>query len=209
MTQIPSQRPGSHEAREQKPVQPAVMTPGVIRKAPIGRRIRDNLFAGSARDVWMEMFWNTFVGGIADSMADAFHAGVDTAFRGQAGSGGGYRTPSTRFRSNRSSQIMKHNPDRALGGGAPTERFSRDARVRQDTSVVEYASRAEAENVLQSLNLAIDQFDIVTLAEFYELSQITPEHTDYKFGWDSLGGASVVHSRGGYFLDLPPVIQIK
>lgn len=209
MSEFPSQSHASREPREPREVAPVTVTPGRIRKAPIGRRIRDNLFAGSARDVWMEMFWNTFVGGVADNLADAFHAGVDTLFRGQSG-GGGYRPSASgsRFR-NRNSQIQKHNPERALGGGMPSERFSSDARIRQDTSVVEYESRAEAEEVLRALNLALDEFDFVTLAEFYQLSQISSAHTDFKFGWDSLGGARVVHSRGKYYLDLPSVIQLK
>lgn len=203
MDEFPAQ---SHKAREQREVQPVVRNPGRIRKAPVGQRFRETFFQGSAQDVWGAMFWNVFMQGIRDNIADAFHEGVDTLFRGQGG-GGGYR--SSRARS-RSSQITKHNPDRALGGRSSVpERISREDRDRHNFSGIELDSRAEAEQVLSELNQSLDQFDVVSLAEFLQLCKITPDHTDYKYGWEDLGGARIVHSRGAYYLDLPQPIVIK
>lgn len=204
MDQLPSQ---SHRAREPREVQPVVMNAGRIRKAPLGTRLRETFFQGNARDVWGAMFWEVFMSGIRDNVADAFHEGVDTLLRGQGG-GGGYRR--SRSGISRNNSINRHNPDRALGVTRGAEdRYSREDRNRQNTSVIELDSRAEAEEVLVAMNASLDQYDFVTLAEFYQLVRISPEHTDYKFGWEDLGGAKISHSRGSYYLDLPPVITLK
>ena len=44
---------------------------------------------------------------------------------------------------------------------------------------------------------------MATVADLYELVGVTGEYTDNKYGWDSLGSASVTRVRGGYLVDLP------
>lgn len=203
MTEFPSQ---SHKAREPREVKPVVMTPGKITKAPAGRRLMETFFQGDFKSTISSMIWNTFFPNLRDNMADSVHDGIDSLFHGQGGGGSRSRSRggSSRFAG---SQISRHSPDRALAGRS--ERFSKEDREQQRVDRVEIGSRAEAEEVLAALNRSIDQFDAVTLAEFYQLVDLSPSHTDYKFGWDDLGGAGVVHSRGGYYLDLPPVITLK
>lgn len=202
MTEFPSQ---SHKAREPREIQPVTVTPGRIRKAPPGRRILATMFQGDLKTTFASMIWNTFFPNLRDNLTDAIHDGVETLFHGD---GGGYRSRgrgSSRFSTG--SQISKHNPDRALG--SRSERFTREDREQQRTNIVELDSRAEAEEVLNALNASIDQYDAVTLAEFYQLVELPTAHTDFKFGWTDLGGTSIVASRGFYYLDLPPVITLK
>lgn len=199
MTEFPSQ---SHKANEPREIVPITRNPGRVRPAPLGRRFRETFIQGDAKTAWSSMLWNSFLPGMRDQLAEAVHQGIDSLFNGGT----------TSYRPNRrspaGSNISRHNPDRALGG-RPSERLTREDRGRQDTSVIEIDSRAEAEEILAALAQTIDQFDVVTLAEFYQLVRITPEHTDYKFGWEDLGGARVTHSRGSYYLDLPPTIALK
>lgn len=202
MTEFPSQ---SHRSQEPREVQPVTLAPGRVRKPTLSTRFKETFFKSSPQEVWGSMFWDVFMRGITDNLADSFHEGVDTLFRGQGGSVNRIRRQRS-FGSN--SQISKHNPDRALGRGA-RERISREDRDRQNVGVIEIDSRAEAEEVLAQLNQSIDQFDVVTLAEFYQMVRITPDHTDYGWGWTDLGGSEIVHSRGSYYLDLPPVVDIR
>lgn len=198
MEQFPSQ---SHASREPREVQPVTREPGRVRKAPMGRRLRETFFQGSAADVRDGMIWNSFLPGVRDQIQDALINGVESLF---SGGGTSYRRSGRLGRSN----ISRHNPDKALGG-RPSERFSHDDRERQNLGVIEIDSRAEAEAVLDAMLQSIDQFDVVTLAEFYQLVQISPNHTDFKYGWEDLGGARVQHSRGAYYLDLPQPIVLR
>jgi hypothetical protein len=152
------------------------------------------------------MIWETFFPNLRDNIEDSVHDGISALF---GGTSGGYRR-SSRV-PGRGGNITRHNPDRALGGRSvvPEPRLSREDKVLQNTGVIEIDSRAEAEEILAALNAAIDQFDAVSLAEFYQMVRMTPDHTDYKFGWEDLGGAKIVHSRGAYYLDLPKPIVLR
>ena len=148
------------------------------------------------------MIWDTFFPNLRDNFADAVHNGIDALF-------GGYSTGARTRRGNyRSSSISKHNPDRALGRGSDNRQ--RDDALRDgDTSVVELDSRVEAQEVLNQMNLLIDQFDQCSMADFKRLVRITPTHVDFGLGWEELGDAHVVSSKGSYYLDLPDPISLS
>lgn len=201
MTELPSR---SHKSREPREVVPVTRNPGRVRKQPVSRKFMETFIQGNARDVWSSMIWQTFFPNLRDNVADAVHDGIDMLFSGN-GNSGGYRRGPRRHTGN---NITRHNPDKALGGHAP-ERFSRDDRRNHNLGTIEIDSRAEAEEVLNSMNATIDQYDLVSLAEFYQLVQISPETTDFGWGWEDLGGAKIIASRGSYYLDLPSPIKIK
>lgn len=198
----------SHASREPRKIEPVTTTEARVRKTPMGRRFRETFIQGNAQSTWSYMLWEVFFPGARDVIADGFHEGIDQML---GGARGGFRRPN-RGRSSFSgnSQISKHNPDRALGHAPSSiERFSDEDRRKQDTSVIEIDSRVEAEEVLSQMNLLIDQFDVCSLADFYQMVRITPTTADYKFGWESLGNSRVVGSRGSFYLDLPPVAQLR
>lgn len=202
MTEFPSQ---SHKSREPKVIQQVTTSEARIRKAPIGRRIRENFIRTPASSVWQGMIWDVFIPGLVDNIGSALHDGIDSMF---GGTRMGRRTGSNRYAHSSASGISRYNPDNALGHRRH-EQFDEDARRNQDISVIEIDSRVEAEEVLNQMNFLIDQFDVCTLADFYQLVGISPNHPDYKFGWENLGNARVVHSRGAYYLDLPKPLQLK
>jgi hypothetical protein len=48
------------------------------------------------------------------------------------------------------------------------------------------------------------QYEVVTVADLYELVGTEPTHVDTTWGWTNLKGAGVARVRGlGYLLDLP------
>jgi hypothetical protein len=205
MEQFPSQ---SHKASEPREIQPITREPGRIRKAPAGRRLLSTFFQGDAQTTWTSMIWESFFPNLRDNIEDSIINGIHTLFGGTSVRYGGPRRSG--FGSS-NSQISRHNPDRALGsrGAVPESRISREDRMNQRLDVIEIASRPEAEDVLAAMNATIDQYDIVRLAEFYQMVHISPDHTDYQWGWEDLGGSKVVHSHGVYYLDLPPLVKIK
>lgn len=71
------------------------------------------------------------------------------------------------------------------------------------------SSRGEAEQVLSTLSDALEEYGAVTVGDFYDSVGESCDYTAYNYGWDNLGGARVVPTRGGYMLDLPPVKPIR
>lgn len=93
-------------------------------------------------------------------------------------------------------------------------RTSRD--VREPVQTVGYSyddiiveSRGDAEEVLSQMNDLIDTYQVVSVADLYDLVGLTGNYTDNKYGWTNLRNADVVRVRDGYMLKLPRAVPIK
>lgn len=69
-------------------------------------------------------------------------------------------------------------------------------------------TRAEAEEVLNSMDDLLDRYGLVSVADLYDLVGITGNYTDNKYGWTNLRHASVQRLRDGYLLKLPRAIPL-
>jgi hypothetical protein len=81
--------------------------------------------------------------------------------------------------------------------------ISKVGRARHDFDEIIFETRGEAEEVLSHLvDLTID-YDVASVADLYDLVGIESAHTDQKYGWTDLRGASVSRVREGYMINLP------
>lgn len=206
MEEFPAQ---SHKSREPREIRPVTTEAAQVRPTPLSRRFREAIMPNGGRGVWSTMLWDVFLPGLGDNINDAMHNGIDSLFGGGNASVRRNRYASARRSSRTPNNVSRHNPDRALGSSSGSERFSDDDRRNHNFSVLEINSRVEAEEVLSQMNLLIDQYDVCQVAEFLQMVRISPTPTDYKFGWEELGGARVVHSRGSYYIDLPQPIELR
>jgi hypothetical protein len=70
-------------------------------------------------------------------------------------------------------------------------------------------SRGEAEDVLDRMRELIDQFDVATVADFYDLVGITSDFPEERWGWSDLRSAKVTHVRGGYLISMPKTQPVE
>jgi hypothetical protein len=92
---------------------------------------------------------------------------------------------------------------RSIPMSDPRPALSRQARANHDFGEIILATRAEAEDVLEQLRELINQYEIATVSDLYQLVGHTGEFTDDKWGWDDLRSASIRPIRGGYLLNMP------
>lgn len=64
-------------------------------------------------------------------------------------------------------------------------------------------SRAEAEEVLSRMGDVIEEYDMVSVGDLFEMVGIQGDYTDQKYGWTTISTARVERTRDGYRLDLP------
>lgn len=89
----------------------------------------------------------------------------------------------------------------------------RDTRTRlgygYDNVVVD--TRGEAELVLDQMKEMAEMYDMVSVADLYEMVGITGDSTDYRYGWTSadIRRISVVRVRDGYLLKLPRALPLN
>ena len=73
-----------------------------------------------------------------------------------------------------------------------------------------FSSRGEAEIVLDGLNEIISQYGFASVADLYELANITNnKYTDNNYGWSERISTSPALVSEGYILRLPRVIPIN
>ena len=78
-------------------------------------------------------------------------------------------------------------------------------RRRERRSVYDYDdiildTRREAEDVLNRMDVQIDAYGMVSVADLYDLVGVTGNYTDNKYGWTNLRNAEVRRTRDGYLI---------
>lgn len=72
-----------------------------------------------------------------------------------------------------------------------------------------FDSRGEAESVLDRMDELISTYDVVSVADFYELADITNEnYMNNKYGWKDVRSAKIVRTRDGYMIRMPRALPI-
>jgi hypothetical protein len=93
--------------------------------------------------------------------------------------------------------------NRVTGVRPAYNQISDRARTLHDFDDVILESRGEAEDVLDRMRELIAQFDVATVADFYDLVGITSDFPEERWGWTDLRSAKVTHVRGGYLISMP------
>jgi hypothetical protein len=81
--------------------------------------------------------------------------------------------------------------------------LSRRARANFDFDEIILPTRVEAEEVIDRMFDLVAKYEMVTVADLYDLVGIQGNYTDEKYGWEDVRGAGVTRVSNGYLLDIP------
>lgn len=87
-------------------------------------------------------------------------------------------------------------------GSRSSERRSRTIPIFEYDDII-FDSRGDAEEVLISMCDMIDEFDLVSVGDLYDLAGITAPYTANSYGWEDLRNARAVRVQDGWMLKLP------
>jgi hypothetical protein len=189
-----------------------VVTNTKVRKKPLRQRFADAFTGEDGRSVLEHVMLDVLVPAAKDMIRDAGNEALARALYGDS-------------RPSRSYTSYDRGGPRGSYGGTRYDRpgFMQDPRERdrrqesrriQSTGRVDYRdilipSRVEADEVLDQLFAALEQFGQVSVADVLDLMGATGEFTDAKYGWTDLRGARVERVRNdGYVLNLPREEQL-
>lgn len=190
---------------KREPVEQIVTSTVVQRKRPLSKKFVDTFFGGDAKGTMLYVVGDILVPAAKDMITDAFTQGFERMIFGESRSGN--RRNSSRS-GGRPGYVNYGRMGRDVRGREPesNREISRSARTNHEFDEIILNTRAEAEMVIRRLGDMIDQYEVATVADLYNLVGITPQHTDGKWGWEGddmhLAGVERVRS-GGYLLDLP------
>ena len=100
--------------------------------------------------------------------------------------------------SSSSSSVSRRTPDYSSYMG----------RAALDYDNIYVDTRTQAIDVLEQLDYLLNRFNIVTVADLYQVVNIRGAHTANKYGWTDLSGANFVSTSQGYLLKFPRAMPI-
>lgn len=197
------------ERKQEKKVEPVVTGKVRQRKKPLGRRISEMLTGGDAQSVGEYILLDVFIPATKAMLADAASQGAERLLFGEVrrprSTGSTYRPGYTSYNKAAGAPADR----RGFPASTPSGRdISRRGRSNHSFAEVIIETRGEAEEVLDNLQALMDQYDVVTVLDFYDLVGVTGNFTDEKYGWFDLRQAEVRRVREGYVINLPRPVDI-
>ena len=184
------------------------VTTGTVktRKKPLGRRFMDTFTGDDSKSVLQYVFFDIMIPSAKDMIADAVSQGIERKLFGEV------RSTSRRGRSaghtaysrisSGSRDIFRRDDPR---GPSRSERRSRNM---NDWREIILETRPEAVEVIDQMYELLSKYEVVTVADLYDLLGESGNFTDDRYGWTDIRGADVVRIRDGYLLDLPTPVQL-
>jgi hypothetical protein len=187
------------EPRGEKKIERVTTSEARRRKKPLRRQFSETFMAGDPRAAMQYVLFDVMLPAAKDMIVDAGSSYIEKLIFGDKRRRGGSTVP----QSGPMGYVSYHTKALTQGPPQPPRALSNRARARHDFDEIVLTSRAEAENVIDSLFDIMSQYERVHVADLYALVGFTSAHTDYKWGWLDLAGAGVSRVREGYLLDLP------
>lgn len=182
------QKNASSERKIEKVVSGNVKT----KKKSETSKLRDVFIAEDVSNVKSYIFMDVLVPAIKNAIVDIVTDGVNMIF----GTKGKAKTSSSNYVSYRD---YSRRDDR-VRDARPSNRFNYDDLI--------FESRGEAEAVRDQMDAMIERYGFVTIADMYDMADLSAPYTSNKYGWTNLRNADVVRVREGYIIKLPRALPI-
>ena len=162
------------------------------------RKFADIFISEDAANVKSYVFMDVLVPAIKKAISDIVTDGIDMVLYGSTGgsrrksSGGGNKV-----------SYRSYYDDR------PRDRRDEHvARTRFEYDDIIFESRTDAERVRMQMFDTIERYGYVTVADMYDLADLSAPYTGYNYGWTNIRTSEVQRVRDGYVLRLPIAMPI-
>lgn len=191
-------RPERPETPARKKVEKVTSGKVLRRKKSRAKRLKEMFTGGDSRSLWEAVVEDTVVPAFKHLFQDAIETAIEGILwqgerrggrRGRPGMGHVNYQDRSRYRS---------DPRRE-----DSREMSRRGRSTHDFDEIIVESRHEAGDILDNLFELVSKFDEASVADLYDMVDITPTPQDQRWGWTDISGARAVRVNGGYLLDLP------
>lgn len=174
-----------------KPVAKAVKT----KKAP-GRTLVESFVTDDLPAVKDYLIFDVLIPATKNAISDLVTTGIEMILFGEST----HRRSGSRTSTNQ--KVSYSNYYRTSNNGLPSRSIV-SSKERYSYDDVVLGTRGEAEDVLGHMFDILDEYEMVSIADLYDLVGIQSSYTDNKYGWTDLTGARVERTREGYYIHLP------
>lgn len=175
----------------------------IKRSTPLGVKIKNFFIGPSAANIVEFVIHEVLIPAAKDAAHDAVLGGLEKRLYGDV------RSVTRRASATRSGGLSSNNGpkvhyDRMSSNNSKPASPTGRRNGNYDIGQIIIPTRAQANEILEMMFNIIGQYEVVTVAELFEMAGMTPVYTDRQHGWTSLRGAQAHLVRGGgYLLDLP------
>ena len=184
------------EPKERKKMKPVVKGPVVQQKPTFWSKFK-GAFMVESGNIGEFIVYDILIPGLRNTISEMGFGLIEMFFGRGYGRGSSDRLVRDKGRSYFSYNSISDRDKR------DRREVNRDDRARHDFGNIIYTSRGEAEEVLSNLVDLTIEYGEATVGAFYELSNIEPNQTDYRYGWTNLRDAYTERIRGGYTINFP------
>lgn len=198
-------KPNSHKYKEEKKdaveerkIEKVVTGTAKLKKKSEIRKFTNVFVSEDASSVKSYIFADVFVPAIKKLVSDIVRDGIDIILYGGKGSG---KSSSGSSKISYRNYYDRRDDYRSYNDSRPKARFDYDD--------ILFESRGEAEAVRDQMEDVIGRYGYVTIADMYEMANLSAPYTSNKYGWMNIRSAEIVHARGGgYIIKLPKAAPI-
>ena len=190
-------KPNSHKYKEEQKNLPAerkkvekVVTGKVkTKKKSEASKLKDIFISEDVSNVKSYIFMDVLIPAAKKAISDIVSNGIDMILYGET-------------RGRKSSSGASYVSYRDYSRRDDRQDTSR-TRTGYDYDDIILETRGEAEDVLERMNELIDMYDVVSVADLYDLVGKSCNYTDNKYGWTNIRNAEPIRVRDGYLLKMP------
>lgn len=200
----------SHKTREkanadankpEKRVEKAIVTGTAKKKSEI-RKFADGFVSEDAANVKSYIMQDVIIPAAKRILDDVIVGSLRMFLYGEKGGSGGGRTNASKV-SYRSYYEREGDRRRDNGAGRVRSGFEYDD--------IEFEYRGDAEAVLTEMENVIEQFDMVSVGDLYDLADVSNNNpSTHRYGWTNLATAQIARTRSGkYIIKLPRAMPLN
>lgn len=196
---FPSNSFKSKENKQDKKVEKVVKGKAKPKKKTNMQKFSDVFISEDVGDVKSYIIWDVLIPSIKKAISDIVTDGIDMILYGSSG----------RTKKRQTSRVSYGN----YYDGSDRKRDRGTSTVRNGCEYenIIFESRGDAEKVLSSMDEIIDMYEFVSVADLYDLADIsTDKYTLNNYGWTNLHSARVVKCRGeGWTIKFPKALPLN
>jgi hypothetical protein len=208
--------PSNNKKRpEPKKIERIVEGKVVRREKSLGKKTKEFLFGADARENMRLAWLNVLVPGAKDIVFDYGKELLERRLFGESKYGGSRRTNQSSLGYGAPGHIQYTSSNNRYSQNTPRDSHREDSRDISDRGrslfnfdEIILQTRVEANETINQLFELVANYEVASVADLYKMLGIIPKHTDQKWGWMDLRGASFSRVHGGFLLDLPKPVPI-
>lgn len=196
-----SRRARKTEPKERKRPEKVISGNVVPREKSFGRKLRETFAVTDTVSTRDFVIFDVIVPAIKNMFFDSTTRGLERALF--------FDDPQRRTtQGHRSSYEMYRPAERPLGSGFGRSAAPPTRGPNTQPYEIVLPTRGEAEDVLDAMASILAEYDVVTMADLYDLVGYHGTFTDNRWGWTNLRGIGVSRVRDGYLVNLPRPVSV-